>query len=115
VRLSNLEEETTRLGRVLQEARLIRGVTQAQLADMIGYSQRAISDIENGVTQVHAVVLYHIARALRVDPIELCMSVWPDDALFLHQGETERELLLLIKQIPRERRELARRLLLQLR
>lgn len=115
MRLSNLEEETTRLGRVLREVRLMRGITQAQLADMVGYSQRAISDIENGITQVHAVLLYHIAKALQVDPIELCMQVWPDDDLFLQTEQTERELLLLIKQIPPERRELARRLLMQLR
>ncbi len=60
-------------------------------------------------------MLYHIAKALQVDPIELCMSVWPGDDLFLQTDQLERELLLLVKQIPPERRELAKRLLLQLR
>lgn len=110
-----IDEEAYRLGRVLQAVRLQRGVTQAQLADSVGYSQRAISDLENGNTQVHAVVLYHIAKALAIDPIELCMSVWPGDDAFLKSDQTERELVLLVKQIPLERRELAKRLLLQLR
>lgn len=115
VHMRTLDEEAARLGKVLQAVRQQRGLTQAQLADLVGYSQRAISDLENGNTQVHAVVLYRIAKALTVDPIELCMSVWPNDDVFLKTDQSERELILLIKQIPLERRDLARRLLLQLR
>jgi transcriptional regulator with XRE-family HTH domain len=114
-RLRNLDDEARRLGRVLQELRLRRGLTQAQLAARVGYTQRAISDLENGNTNVHAVVLYHIAKALQVDPIELCMSVWPNDDLMLQTDRAQEELLLLVKQIPPERRDLAKKLLLQLR
>lgn len=113
--MRTLDREAARLGKVLQAVRQQRGFTQAQVAELVGYSQRAISDLEHGNTQVHAVVLYHIAKALEIDPIELCMSVWPDDDVFLKTDQSERELILLVKQIPPERRDLAKRLLLQLR
>ena len=109
------QDEAFRLARVLRDMRVNRGLTQEQLAKKVGYSQRAISDLEQGRTQVHAVALYHIAKALASDPIEICASTWPDDSTLFAASATERELLLLVKQIPPERRELARRLLLQLR
>lgn len=108
-------DEALRLGHVLHAARLRRGLTQSQLARMVGYSQRSISDLEQGYTQVHAVVLYRIAKALAVDPIELCASVWPEDNQMFQPDDTERELLLLVKRIPPEQRELACKLLRQLR
>jgi transcriptional regulator with XRE-family HTH domain len=109
------DDEAVRLGKVLQTARLRKGLTQSQLAKMVGYSQRSISDLEQGHTQIHAVALHRIAKALSIDPIELCASAWPDDTQMFQPDATERQLLLLVKQIPPERRDLARRLLLQLR
>lgn len=108
-------DDAARLGQAVQAARKRAGLTQGQLADLVGYSQRAISDIENGNTQVLAVVLYRIAKAMAVDPVELCLLAWPTDERMLQADQTERELLLLIKQVPTERRELARRILLTLR
>ncbi len=112
---ARVEDEAQRLGKALHDIRVRQGLTQNELAKMLGYSQRSISDLEQGRTQAHAVVLYHIAKALGVDPVELCASAWPDDSVIFQADTTERELLLLFKQIPPERRELACRLLMQLR
>lgn len=112
---SRCDADAVRLGHALQEARKRAGLTQRQLADLVGYSQRAISDIETGNTNVHAVVLYRLAKAMAVDPVELCLFAWPSDDQMLQADDTERELLLLVKQIPPERRDLARRLLSALR
>ncbi|MBN1538289.1 MAG: helix-turn-helix domain-containing protein [Anaerolineales bacterium] len=55
--------------RKIKEARLERGLTQKDLADHLGKTAAAISDLERGKVQVTAGDLYHIAQLLN-KPIE---------------------------------------------
>ncbi len=55
----------------LREFREQRGLSQVELADMVGIGQGYISKIENGSVNVTLEKLLLIAKALRVEPVEL--------------------------------------------
>ena len=55
--------------RKIKDARLERGLTQKDLAEHLGKTSAAISDLERGKVQVAASDLYHIAQLLN-KPIE---------------------------------------------
>jgi transcriptional regulator with XRE-family HTH domain len=64
-------EATSEFGRRLVELRRARGLTQSQLADAIGSSQRAISSYETVAEFPPAAVIVELARALHVTTDEL--------------------------------------------
>lgn len=64
-------EASSEFGRRLVELRKARGLTQTQLADAIGSSQRAISSYETVAEFPPAAVIVEIARALEVTTDEL--------------------------------------------
>lgn len=59
------------VGRNVRAARVERGRTQERLADVSGFSQQYISDLERGRRNPTIVSLYELAQALSVTPIEL--------------------------------------------
>ena len=52
------------LGNRLRELREGKGLTQAQLADLIGVSRKTVNTVENGVFVPSTVVALKLARAL---------------------------------------------------
>ena len=55
---------TERLVATLKEVREARGLTQAQLAEMIGVSRKTINTVENGVYVPSTVIALKLAAAL---------------------------------------------------
>ncbi len=56
--------ETFKLGALIQEARLKKGYTQAQLADKIGTNKGYISKVENNVKDIRLSTLQKIIEGL---------------------------------------------------
>jgi putative transcriptional regulator len=52
------------LGNRLRELREAKGLTQAQLADLIGVSRKTVNTVENGVFVPSTVVALKLAAAL---------------------------------------------------
>ena len=52
------------LGNRLRELREAKGLTQAQLADMIGVSRKTVNTVENGVFVPSTIVALKLAGAL---------------------------------------------------
>lgn len=61
-----MDERIKALGAAIREARMKRGLSQAELAAMIGTDQAAISRIENGSCGVGIASYIKIADALGV-------------------------------------------------
>ncbi len=59
------------LGNRLRELREARGLTQAQLADLIGVSRKTVNTVENGVFIPSTVVALKLAGALGCSVEEL--------------------------------------------
>lgn len=59
------------VGRNVRAARVELGMTQERLADVSGFSQQYISDLERGLRNPTIVSLYELADALSVTPVEL--------------------------------------------
>lgn len=59
------------VGRNTKKIRLTKGLTQEQLADLSGFSQQYLSDLERGRRNPTVVSLYELAQALGVDYLEL--------------------------------------------
>jgi HTH-type transcriptional regulator / antitoxin HipB len=50
------------LGLVIQQARLSRGLSQTEVAQSLGISQRSVSEIESGRTTIYARRLFDLMR-----------------------------------------------------
>jgi len=59
------------IGMRLREARIRRGLTQVQLADLLDIDQSLISEYERGVVRVHGSLLASFAKALKVSADEI--------------------------------------------
>ena len=59
------------IGRRLRELRETRGVTQAEVAEVLGVNQSRISEYEQGGLRLHGAVIVALARTLRVSADEL--------------------------------------------
>ncbi len=53
------------LGNSLKEARTAAGLTQAELAEMVGVSRKTINTVENGVFIPSTLLALKLARALK--------------------------------------------------
>jgi putative transcriptional regulator len=53
-----------RLMNTLRDARALRGLTQADLATMVGVSRKTINTVENGIFVPSTVLSLRLARAL---------------------------------------------------
>lgn len=59
------------VGRNVRDTRLALGMTQERLAEVSGFSQQYISDLERGRRNPTVVTLHELAQALTVTPIDL--------------------------------------------
>jgi transcriptional regulator with XRE-family HTH domain len=59
------------VGRNTRKIRLAKGLTQEKLAELSGFSQQYISDLERGCRNPTVVSLYELAQALGVHYLEL--------------------------------------------
>jgi len=53
-----------RLMNTLRDARALRGLTQADLATMVGVSRKTVNTVENGIFVPSTVLSLRLARAL---------------------------------------------------
>ena len=68
--------EDERFGAAVRRRRIELGLTQEDLAQAAGLSQRYISVLERGENSPTLNVIFRICRALDVSPMELLESVW---------------------------------------
>jgi transcriptional regulator with XRE-family HTH domain len=59
------------VGRNTKRIRLAKGLTQEELAELSGFSQQYISDLERGRRNPTVVSLYELAQALGVNYLEI--------------------------------------------
>lgn len=59
------------VGRNVRAARVERGMTQERFAEVSGFSQQYISDLERGRRNPTIVSLHELAQALDVTPVQL--------------------------------------------
>lgn len=73
---SEVEQTFNRqLGENLKRLRKARGITQADLADAVGYSRTSITNIEKGLQQPDALRVGAICQALKVQVDDLVPAV----------------------------------------
>ena len=68
---------TDRLENRVREVREAKGLTQAQLAELIGVSRKTVNTVENGVFVPSAVIALKLAQALG-QPVEALFSLLGD-------------------------------------
>jgi transcriptional regulator with XRE-family HTH domain len=56
---------------VLKETRAEAGLTQREFADLLGWSKTKYANVESGERRLDVVEFKHIARVLKLDPVEL--------------------------------------------
>jgi transcriptional regulator with XRE-family HTH domain len=59
------------VGENVRRLRRARGLTQEQLAELAGFTQQYLSELENGKQNPTAVTLYELAQQLGSTPAEL--------------------------------------------
>ena len=72
------EQITKSVGKRIQECRQKAGLTQEQLSEISGISQKHISRIEQGYHDTHFTMIYKIAKALNV-PIDTFAMDFEED------------------------------------
>lgn len=65
------EEGSKAIGERLARIRKERGITQAEMAELLGASQSNISDYERGVLRIHGELLAKLAAVLKVSADEI--------------------------------------------
>lgn len=73
---SQFSEAYTILVAALREARREAGLTQTQLAELMGRKQGHISIIETGVRRIDLIEFCAIAKALGHEPVELFATIY---------------------------------------
>ena len=75
------------IGENIKKIRITRGITQAQLADRVGVSEKTVSSWEVGRTEPRSNLFDSICRILNCDMSELVdgNKVLPDDSLLLRK------------------------------
>jgi len=59
------------VGRNLKRVRLLKGLTQEELAERSGFSQQYISGVEQGIRNPTIVTIYELSSSLGVQYLEL--------------------------------------------
>ena len=86
-----------KIAKRIREARKERGLTQQDLANQLGRTAAAISDLERGKVQVNATDLYQISQFLN-RPIEY---FYGEDYL----GSDVQDLIAIIRKMPKDIRK----------
>jgi transcriptional regulator with XRE-family HTH domain len=90
------------LGKVVQQLRKERGLTQTELAQKIGKSMRLITYFERGIIEISLDTLYKIADALEVSVCELFIRSEEES-----QDAKLKILMYRVEDLPEEDRALA--------
>ncbi|WP_459175966.1 helix-turn-helix domain-containing protein [Ewingella americana] len=61
---------------LLKKARQAKGMTQVELAEMLGKPQSFVAKFENGERRLDVVEFAHIARLLEVSPLETLNKIF---------------------------------------
>ena len=69
------------VGENVRQLRISRGMTQERLAEVSGFSQQYISDLERGRRNPTVVSLFDLAQALKATPAELVMQRFDQNEL----------------------------------
>ncbi|HZR03387.1 MAG TPA: helix-turn-helix transcriptional regulator [Burkholderiales bacterium] len=64
-------KEHTSLLAILRASREEAKLTQRQLADRLGWSKSKYASVESGERRLDVIEFRHLAKALKVDPLEL--------------------------------------------
>ena len=75
----NIDEAVVNLGRRIQEARLLRNITQEQIAEQCGVTPKHISAIERGTSPGSVVLLLNICNILDITPNPLFIDAFNKD------------------------------------
>ncbi|MGE5405774.1 MAG: helix-turn-helix domain-containing protein [Candidatus Saccharibacteria bacterium] len=86
------------IGEKIQRAREDRGLSQEQLANLIGCSQSALSNYEKGKRRLYLTQLESLARVLDM-PIEYFMESRPEDDQVPQENSSESDILRLMNEI----------------
>jgi transcriptional regulator with XRE-family HTH domain len=83
---------TITMGKLIREAREGRGLSQTQLAEIIGKRRASISEIENGKMMVDVISLTMMANHLQKPityffPIHYIKAIHPTDELTIEEAE----------------------------
>jgi transcriptional regulator with XRE-family HTH domain len=73
------------VGRNFRRVRTEKGLTQERFAELSGFSQQYVSDLERGLRNPTVVTLYELAQALGTTPVAL---IQPDDEAYSVSGDT---------------------------
>ena len=91
------EKRTTsrlELGHRIKEMRTKRGLSQTELAKMIGVTPSTISQVENNLIYPSLPALLKVAEVLRVEPGSFFRETSKDDAGFIFKAEDYQEVVL---------------------
>ena len=72
---SRAQDIDRHVGARMRERRIMLGLTQQQIAELIGVTYQQAHKYEKGINRVAAGRLYHIAQALGVDVKELTRTI----------------------------------------
>jgi transcriptional regulator with XRE-family HTH domain len=62
----------------LRAARIVRGVSQSEIAADVGLSRTSVANIERGRQRLTLHLLIEFARALQVEPCDLLPATYPE-------------------------------------
>jgi transcriptional regulator with XRE-family HTH domain len=65
------EEGTSEIGERLARLRKDKGISQIEMAELLGVSQPVVSDYERGVLRIHGELIIQLAKILRVSADEI--------------------------------------------
>ena len=82
-----------KIGKILQQARTTRGLTQAELGALVGLPQSHISKIERGETDFQWTTLEQIANAVGLSPLLVPTGLVPlvESLMNRREGKDEEE------------------------
>ncbi|WP_041604924.1 helix-turn-helix domain-containing protein [Tistrella mobilis] len=72
------------VGRNVRRARQAKGLTQEQLAEGAGFSQKYVSDLERGLENPTVITLFELAQRLDTTPVAL---ITPDEEAIRETGK----------------------------
>lgn len=103
------------VGERLRRLRLIRGVSQTDVAEKLGITFQQVQKYEQGKNRISASKLYEVAMALSMPPAYFFEGLWPEeDGTVQEAPELDRHTIALVKQFGSIKDESIRTTLIEL-
>jgi transcriptional regulator with XRE-family HTH domain len=81
-----LEYDKKKLGTVFREARVNRGISQREVAEMVGYSSsQFISNVERGASVASLVLMAKLIRIYKISPERVVNLILESQKQLLHK------------------------------